>query len=257
MKIHTLLLSLVTLSSVATSFAEMKEKSVTKKIELPKEIEIKIRPTESQLDLLKKWLKQNAQHKGMKRQKDVYVDNPEKSFTFNSHGFIDAYDKLRVRFEKNKESICYKYRHVDPKTNKTLSCDELEFPITDHRGIQRVFSVLGFDGIKLDESCDGEKILALLEKHGFTRQDIIEKDRDAYLYKEFEIVIDDVKDLGIFVEVELKNNESNVRKGIRDIYDLLKLIGFKKIVQFDRSYLHMLWNPTYDFSEEVDVSNVI
>jgi len=243
----------VVLGVASIGFTMKKDLEVIEKINLPKEIEVKIRPTEDQLKILKRWLKKNAEHKGIKHQKDVYVDNPQKTFTFKSKGFIDAYDKLRVRFEKGKENICYKYRHIDSKTNKTLSCDELEFPVGDNHGLHEVLKILGFRDIKLGEKLGGQETLNLLKTLGFTKQEFVEKDRDVYLYKGFEIVIDDVKNLGVFVEVEIKTEETETKKGIREIYDLFKLMGLKKITQFDRSYLHMLWNPGYDFSEEVDV----
>ncbi len=62
---------------------------------------------------------------------------------------------------------------------------------------------------------------------------IVEKTREKYLFKEFEIVIDNIKKnklysmWGVFVEIELRNQVDDVNSGVESIHGLLRTIGIK------------------------------
>jgi predicted adenylyl cyclase CyaB len=59
----------------------------------------------------------------------------------------------------------------------------------------------------------------------------MQKTRKKYSVDGFEIVIDDIKDYGIFVEIEIDHQIENVQIGLENIYELLRTIGittFKK-----------------------------
>ena len=47
---------------------------------VPKEVEIKIKTTKKNMELLKLWLDQNAKFQGTEQHKEVYLDNPNKTF---------------------------------------------------------------------------------------------------------------------------------------------------------------------------------
>lgn len=193
---------------------------------MPKEIEIKIKLDDKQTEQLNKWIIKNAKFIEQQEITDYYFDNPKKSlYTKSPMGFIDPLEVWRIREIDDTYYLCNKKRTID-KNGKTVSVEENE-AITP----------------------DGQDVMKVFEKRGFTKQVIINKTRDVYNYEDFEIVFDDIKNLGNFVEIELKSDEQNSVVGIKKIYDLLKKIGLTQFIQFDRGYLCMMLNPGYDFGE--------
>ena len=173
------------------------------------EVEIKIQISIEQLNLLQQWLNKNAKFIEQISHKEYYLDNPNDSFFFtNSKGKKDALRFFRIRLTEKGDSACYKNWHVDKKTGNTTHCDEIEVKLVD--GIQT---------------------LKLLEAVGFTNKRIMEKTRKKYSVNGFEIVIDNIKNHGIFVEIEIEHQTDNVNSCIQNMHNLLRKIGittFKK-----------------------------
>lgn len=201
------------------------------------EIEIKIQITPEQMSILDKWLSSNSEYKGEIHHIEYYLDNPENTFLFEADGMkdtriLDAKDWLRVRMTENGDSICLKRFHPDPENpGKHTHCDEYETKVES-----------------------GKMTLELLKNLGFTNETILDKTRKTYDAKEFEIVVDDVKGLGIFVEIELKKDVDDVKKGHEEINNLLKQIGIIEFKKQFRGYVSMLWNPQINFGEETKLS---
>jgi adenylate cyclase, class 2 len=195
---------------------------------MPKEIEIKIQLEANQIEQLRKWLIQNAKFMDKLQIIDYYLDNPKKSlYKVSPDGFKDPLEFWRVRQIDNVYFLCNKKRTLD-LFGKTVSVEENE-AVTP----------------------EGEAILQIFKKRGFTDQVIIYKTREIFQYKDFEIVFDTVKNLGEFVEIELKSDEQDPVQGKQLIYNLLKKIGLTEFIQFDRGYLCMILNPQSSFSEKV------
>lgn len=196
------------------------------------EIEMKIKITDEDSQKLLTWLAGNAEEKGSKKQLEYYLDNPDKSFFFQSDlGYKDAANYFRVRFSDKGDSVCLKIFEVDPSTTKSKNLDEIEFNVSD-----------------------GNEALKLLKTLGFTDQTKVEKTRQSFKYKDFEIELDEVVDLGNFVEIELKQ-EGNItfEEGQEQIKDLLREIGITQFKTCSRGYVSMLWNPDYEFGEDVSL----
>ncbi len=199
---------------------------------MSKEIEIKIKLDNSQVEQFKKWLIQHAKFMDKLQIIDYYLDNPKKSFyKVSPQGFKDPLEFWRVRQIDNVYFLCNKKRVID-ETGKTVSVEENE-AVTP----------------------EGEAILQIFKKRGFTDQIIIYKTREIFQYEDFEIVLDYVKKLGEFVEIELKSDEQDPIQGKKLIYDLLKKIGLTEFIQFDRGYLCMILNAGYNFGEKVNLNN--
>jgi len=197
-----------------------------------KEIEIKFQLELDKISFFETWLEDNAIFKGKIKITDFYLNNPKSSYYFMSpKGYKEALDFLRVRITDKKNYLCYKKRHIDSHY-KTVSVDELEVIVDD--GLQAV---------------------KVLEHAGYTDIIRIEKTRSIFIYEDFEIVLDDVEDLGSFIEIEIKEHKHKTEKELINaldrIYDLLKKIGLPEIKKFDRGYLSIFLNPMYDFSEIV------
>ena len=194
-----------------------------------KEIEIKIQINSEQLNVLQTWLDKNAKFVGQLEHEEYYLDNPNDSFLFTaSQGYKDAYKYFRVRLTSDGDSACYKSFYVDTQTGKTTHCDEVEVKLVD-----------------------GKQTLQLLKAIGFTDQTLIQKARKTYITDGFEIVIDELKNVGIFVEIEIKQQVDDVKIGLQSINNLLKKIGITKFKKQERGYVSMAWNPNYDFGEEI------
>lgn len=196
------------------------------------EIEIKIQISEDHEQLLAKWLTQNAIELKTIHHVEHYLNNPNSSFIFISeNNYKDARDFLRIRFSDKEDSICFKHWHEDSITKKLTHCDEYETKIAD-----------------------GKIMLDLLRSIGYTDDVIIDKVRTVYKLPDFEISVDKVKELGKFVEIELLKDVNVVSDGLKMINKLLLDIGIKHFKKMDRGYVSMIWNPDYNFGEEINLA---
>jgi adenylate cyclase class 2 len=194
-----------------------------------KEIEVKIQADKQIINTAEQWLDANAQYIGNIHHIEYYLNRPAASFFFTApEGYKDAFDYLRVRITKEGDSFCYKKFHMDPVEKTPLYCDEYEVKVSD-----------------------GSETLKLMKALGYIEQTKMEKKRKIYTFKDFEIVIDDVADLGMFIEVELKVTVADVKTGINMIYDFFKMVGINKFKLQKRGYVSMLWNPEFNFGKEI------
>ncbi len=141
------------------------------------EIEIKVQIEKSQ-DLLA-FLSQEAKLVKEELQIDEYFSPRESSF-------LDAEpvkEWLRLRNENNVSSINYKSWYYDAD-GKSSHCDEYETTIGSLAELRSILRALKFEPIIT-----------------------VHKQRRSYLYKEYEVSLDEVKDLGSFVEIELKSEK--------------------------------------------------
>jgi predicted adenylyl cyclase CyaB len=194
-----------------------------------KELEIKISLNEDDLKMVESWLFTYADFIKEEDHLEIYLNNPGKSFKFiNDEGVVDAADYLRIRKSGGEASMTLKNWHPNPeKPGQFTHCDETEFEVSD------------FD-----------ECLEMMKRLGFTDNSTMTKNRRKFVTKnkKFEIVIDELKELGMFMEVELKEDFEDPKEGFSRIKSLLKEIGFEKVQEFKRGYISMIWNPGKDWS---------
>ena len=166
-----------------------------------KEIEVLIEVKSSKEDVLKA-LGQFTDH-GIKRTLDIYFSDPlRKDLQPDEKGRLRA--SFRLRQKGGDCFIAYKIDHF-AEGDEWLYSDEHETSIGDFDTAIRIVDHLGLkELIRIDN-----------EKHVFTTQ-------------EFEIVFEDVKDLGYFLEVEKIEEVSDdqtksTKQGIRDFLNGLGL----------------------------------
>lgn len=140
------------------------------------EIEVKIKlSSEIEYNLLKESMNKISKFQSESFQIDEYFSPKNKDFLQEEFPF----EWLSIRHRNDKSILNYK--HFFPEgAEKHEYCNEYELNISDSEMMKKIF-----------ESLD------------IVSKVIVEKKRQTYVYKdEFEIVLDEVKNLGFFIEIE-------------------------------------------------------
>jgi predicted adenylyl cyclase CyaB len=159
------------------------------------EIEIKVflknqKEVEEKLKNIAKFVKE-------KKQTDEYFVPKHKDF----FKFNPVTEYLRVRNENGKNCIEYMFCHFD-KEGWLVKTDEYK--------------------LKIDDTEMASEILKKLEMiHKVT----VTKVRKVFDYKDFEVCIDFIKELGYFIEVEAKKMLGSLEETKKKCYDVLSEIG--------------------------------
>lgn len=148
----------------------MMDKKVNKSIEV--EIQVQVENSKKLLAFLNK----NAKFLREKHQIDKYYTPAHRDFTSTK----PVNEWLRLRDSSGKFSINYKNWHRE-KDGRSHYCDEYESVIENFEQLENIF-----------EALNAKQIV------------IVDKVRKIWLYKEFEVAIDSVKNLGDFVDIEYK-----------------------------------------------------
>jgi len=133
---------------------------------------------------------------------------------------IYFYDKKResLKLQNNRLAECFRLRKKDGINYLTYKIDKFDASKKWLYSEEEETEIKDFDAAK--------KIISLL---GLTPLVEINNTKYTYYTEEYEIVLEEVKDLGLFLEVEkLKvGNEENVKDLKRDILDFIKSLGLK------------------------------
>lgn len=141
-------------------------------------------------------LKQIAKFVKEKEQKDEY-------FTPQHEDFFDVdppLEYIRVREEGGTANIEYQFLHFDDD-GTLLKTDEYETNVDNP-----------------------EMMKIILKKLDMRHKVTVTKLRKTYEYKDFEVMIDHIKELGYFIEVEAKVN-GDIKETRKRCYDVLEEIG--------------------------------
>ena len=159
-----------------------------------KEVELKFKISKETRDLIVEDLKKQTTLLSSFRQVDTYYIPYFREFEING----ETMECVRIREENGTNTLAYKKIHREANP---IYCDEYE--------------------TKVESKEQTEKILFAL---GFTVQMVIDKTRESYKLGEFEFDFDSVKNMGELMEVELKNDSSDVNT----IYDFVAKYGLTK-----------------------------
>ncbi|NCN99160.1 class IV adenylate cyclase [Candidatus Pacearchaeota archaeon CG10_big_fil_rev_8_21_14_0_10_35_219] len=163
-----------------------------------------------------KKLREIAKFVKAKDQKDDYYTPAHKDF-FDKK-VPDEY--LRVRYEDGRSELCYHYLHLAADEAVTLyKTDEYEVKIED-----------------------AEMMKTILEKLDMVHKVTVNKHRKTFDYKEFEVVLDYIEELGNYIEVELKKVEGSFEDMLQKCYGVLDEVGaeWEKIPAELRGYPIMI-----------------
>lgn len=140
------------------------------------------------------------QYVGLKKTVDEYYYDPLRD-TLKPDKTGGLNHCLRLRTKNDEYSITYKDDVFD--NGKWLYSDEYETKVESITLVKNIFDRLGL--VKFME---------------------IDNDKETYIFEDYEIVIENVKDLGLFMEVEYCTNEDVDVKEIKNkIQDFINSLG--------------------------------
>ncbi|MAP24757.1 MAG: class IV adenylate cyclase [Rickettsiales bacterium] len=187
------------------------------------EIEIKIRLNLADLKTLQAWLFNNATAGLVQEQTDIYFENPAAPyFTRDLSGNIQALKYLRLRTSPNGKNILT-FKDWDTPVSKNgdrLFCYEHETVVDNPNSA-----------------------LEILKGTGFTSHYRIQKKRSYYYYTDFEFALDQITELGTFLEIEVKTRQFTdpVQERAR-LIDLANQIGLRDTTLINRGYILLLFD---------------
>jgi len=184
------------------------------------EIQVNIENSKPLMDFLEK----NAKFISEEHQIDEYFSPAHRDFI----GVRPVKEWFRLRNSEGNYSINYKNWHFDAN-GKSNHCDEYETKIGNLEQIRKILNILNFKPlVKAD------------------------KLRKIWRYKNYEIAIDSVKDLGDFVEIEYVGENESVNPEIitQEMVDFLKELNCGKIKRNYVGYPFQLLFPEETKYEE-------
>ncbi|MFC7199107.1 class IV adenylate cyclase [Halospeciosus flavus] len=147
-------------------------------------------------------------------QRDTYYDAPHRDFA-------ETDEALRVRRVSRP--------HEDGETESRIT---YKGPLVEAESKTRREIETGVD--------DGDDADAIFEALGFEAAATVEKRRETYTLDDYTVVLDDVVDVGTYVEVETEVEEDEVESAREGAYDVLRRLGLDPDEQVRTSYLGML-----------------
>lgn len=130
-------------------------------------------------------------------QKDSYYVPPHRDFLAEKYPF----EWLRLRQSSKDTSINYKHFHPE-NVEKTDYCDELETKVGDSAVMENMLKSLDFKEVI-----------------------VVEKSRTTWLFEDVEIVVDEVSNLGSYIELEATKHFENPLDGRPYLFDVLKRLN--------------------------------
>lgn len=177
------------------------------------ETEIKIKITEEEYTDLEKFMKENAIFKEESRQLDTYYQPSNRNFVNKEK--IETKQKisewLRIGERGNKSILNYKKWY-------DVHCDEYEVEIDDTESLKKIFKALEI-----------EKLIT------------VNKTRITYFYlNKYEVALDYVKNLGYFIEIEIKKYTKEIKKEYDDLIKVIKNLNLNLNAIDKRGYPYHL-----------------
>ena len=164
-------------------------------------------------ELLEKLKSFQARRVGIVSQKDIYFNHP-------SRDFAQTDEAVRIRLTDDKTILTYKGPKLDSatKTRKELEIS-LAAENSNHRDIEDFLLATGFRKVRSVEK-NRECWTLTWEKHSV------------------DLAIDDVKDLGLFLEIEMQAKEASLESTRHSLLQLATALKLNDPIM--QSYLELL-----------------
>lgn len=147
-------------------------------------------------------------------QKDTYFNSVHRNFL----KFQYPFEWLRIRETTKSSSLNYKHFYPE-NVEKTDYCDEFETEIENPESMRKILN-----------SLDVKEII------------IVEKKRTTYLYEQVEIMIDEVNNLGVYIELETTTPFDNPQAAKQYLFSILEKIqaevGEEELIGYPYMLLH-------------------
>jgi len=145
---------------------------------------------------------------GIDTQTDTYFNAEDRDF-----GKTD--EALRIRVQDGKSFLTYKGPKLD-KISKTRK--EVEVKIIDPKNMGQILTLLGFLPVST-----------------------VIKKRKNFRIGDFFIALDEVRDLGNFIEIEISVNDAkNSDEKVQSIFKFMEKLGISRELTIRKSYLEMI-----------------
>lgn len=132
-------------------------------------------------------------------QRDTYFVPTHRNFLGAKYPF----EWLRLRESDADASINYKHFYPE-NVKETDYCDEFESKINNVNAIKKIF-----------RSLDIKEVV------------VVEKVRTTWMFESVEIVIDNIKGLGVYIELEATSHFENPKEGKKFLYEILGKLNAK------------------------------
>lgn len=188
-----------------------------------KEIEVKLEINAEESQRLKDILDKEARFDGEEVQQDTYLS--PKNNNFFKEKF--PYKWLSIRSRAGKNILNYKYYYPEGAERHT-HCDEYEIDITEPG-----------------------KMLKILEALDIVPVVDVKKHRLKYVYKKiFEIVLDEVDNLGHFIEIEALKDLGGIDQTRKRVTDVIQDLGVRNYRQDLRGYPFLMLERSNQATDE-------
>jgi adenylate cyclase class 2 len=177
-----------------------------------KNIEVELKFRLPNTEYLLPFLQQNATLKTESFQKDNYFAPSHRNFFATK----PINERLRIRESSKENSVNYKNRKEKDGENQNY-CDEYETTIESPEAIKNIFLAL-----------DIKPII------------VVNKQRKTFLYRDIEIALDEVDELGSFVELEMKGAFESTDEAKEKLYIVAQELGLQKDWQDNKGYPRLL-----------------
>jgi adenylate cyclase, class 2 len=159
--------------------------------------EVEIQVVLKNPEYVEKRLKEIAQFIKAKNQKDEYFIPKHEDF----FELAIPVEYLRVRHEDGKNELNYNFLHLNAD-GSLLKTDEYEVKVGNP-----------------------EMMSLILKKLDMENKVTVTKHRKTFQYKDFEVLLDYIEELGYFLEIEAKKHFGSIEETKKKCYELLGEIG--------------------------------
>ncbi|MEK7519246.1 MAG: class IV adenylate cyclase, partial [Patescibacteria group bacterium] len=187
------------------------------RIKYMKNVEIEIQAVIENPKEVERKLRKIGQFIKIRKQVDKYFVPSQRNFFIKE----PPIEYLRIRYEKDKNHLNYSFLHFG-KNGWLRKTDEYETFIDSSETAEDIFKKIGF-------------ILKVT----------IIKNRKCFHCGNFEVVLDQVKGLGNFIEVEAKKSFGSVDKTRNACLDFLNSLNIKYKVNPQMGYPRMLYRKLH------------
>lgn len=177
------------------------------------ETEIKVKLSRSEFIRLEDFFNKNSKIQKEINQLDTYYQPINRKFLKDDNSEITEW--LRIGVRGNKKILNYKNWYDN------MYCDEYEVEIDDETNLAKILKIIGLEEIVT-----------------------VDKLRKTYLYlNKYEIALDTVKDLGYFIEIEVKKYEKTALEEYDSLLSLAKSLNLNLNNIDKRGYPYHLIYP--------------